>query len=70
MKVGQLVKRFVNIPSISYVGMEGSKIIRIGPKNVRVECTVRFSPTGSWYTITHLIPKEHILEVINIGDIK
>jgi hypothetical protein len=35
-------------------------VVRVGPKNVFVRSTVRWSPTGPWYTHVHKIPRHDV----------
>ncbi len=56
------VIRLIDDPRISYANFIGAKVLKRSRVNTLVEITVRFSPTGPWYTQQHRIPNFHILE--------
>jgi len=62
LEVGRLLLRLVDTPRISYAGFQGGKILRVGPKNVRVRIVFRTRPDGPWFEQEHLVPKDDILE--------
>jgi hypothetical protein len=44
----------------------GATVIRRGRVNATVEITIRFSPTGPWYTQQHRLPLSAIAETVRI----
>lgn len=46
----------------------GGSVVRRGRANATVEITVRFSPTGPWFTQAHKVPLSVILSTVNTRD--
>jgi hypothetical protein len=39
-------------------------VVSIGRVNVKLHCSIRFSPTGPWYEQTHTVPRAAIKEIL------
>ncbi len=64
MKIGDRVELKDPTDHVSYSGVSGGQIVKMGPVNVTVETTVRFRPEGPWYTSRHKVPRTHVTKVI------
>lgn len=52
--------------AMSWAGVSGSPIIKLGPKNVTVESKNRFAPDGPIYTHEHKVPR-HVISYVARG---